>query len=128
MTQPRDWKPVRRGEIYCSPACGCRCTFERYEAAVSRAQILCERLGEGWEPKVWENVGWHFAAYKGVAHVHGPYGTADRDEYKVYVNTRPQVISEKYVPLLTVKDEVARLVVFALVHAQKTIQQCGELR
>jgi len=66
-TSPKtlSWSPVRKGNIYCSPGCGGGCTWEAYEAAVAHASELCERLGEGFEPRVWENLGWHFEA---VAH------------------------------------------------------------
>lgn len=26
------------------------------------AKALCARMGEGWEPRVWENLGWHYTA------------------------------------------------------------------
>ncbi len=61
------WKPVRNGDIYCSPACGGDCTFVDFSLANANAQLLCNRLDEstrfkGWKPHVWENLGWHFQA------------------------------------------------------------------
>jgi len=60
MTQ--GWKPVRRGGIYCSPRCGRGCTHEEYLTATEKAAGLCRQLGPQWEPKVWENLGWHYSA------------------------------------------------------------------
>lgn len=56
------WKPLRRGPIYCAPACGFRCTWAAHEAAKRRAQELSIRLGKGWRPHVWENMGWYYEA------------------------------------------------------------------
>ena len=56
------WTPVRRGTIYCSPACGWKCLWAAYEKAQINAGDLVDELGEGWVPRVWENLGWHFAA------------------------------------------------------------------
>lgn len=59
------WKPVRRGRIYCSPACGGDCTLAVFRAATAAAEKLAVKLGEGWEPRVWENLGWHWEVLRG---------------------------------------------------------------
>lgn len=56
------WTPRRVGELYCSPGCGGGCTWEAYERATDHASLLALRLGDGWEPRVWENLGWHWSA------------------------------------------------------------------
>jgi len=57
------WKPVSRpGGIYCSPACGCKCTREQYDRAHEQGQDLAASLGAEWTYRVWENGGWHYAA------------------------------------------------------------------
>lgn len=56
------WAPIRRGDTYCSPACGRRCTFAAYELAVKRGKALARKLGPGWTHHVWENGGWHYQA------------------------------------------------------------------
>jgi len=56
------WEPIAAGPLYCSPACGRGCTRAEYDAAVAGADALVERLGEGWAPRVWENLGWHYSA------------------------------------------------------------------
>lgn len=56
------WTPIRRGNVYCSPACGSLCTYADYERAVKHADDLCKLLGEGWKPIVWENMRWHYKA------------------------------------------------------------------
>jgi hypothetical protein len=60
------WKPVRRGHIFCAPACGVGCTHAAYLLAHERANALCASLdrtsGKGWKPHVWENLGWYYNA------------------------------------------------------------------
>lgn len=62
MTEEERWTPVRRGDVYCSPACGNNCTVYDFEAAHTNAQALVSVLGPKWKPRVWENLGWHYAA------------------------------------------------------------------
>lgn len=57
--KPLSWKPVRRGDIYCAPACGGKCQYIAYLAATSLANKLAKVMGHGWKPHVWENMGWH---------------------------------------------------------------------
>ena len=54
------WTPVLNGDTYCSPRCGAKCTKADYDLCVTRANRLCKLLGEGWETRVWENLGWHY--------------------------------------------------------------------
>lgn len=56
------WKPVRKGDIYCSPACGHNCTYAAYQAANQLAKKIAAELGPAWRPKVHENMGWHARA------------------------------------------------------------------
>lgn len=53
------WKAVRRGDIYCAPACGSNCTFAAYEKALEHGRLCAEELGKGWTVRVYENMGWH---------------------------------------------------------------------
>ena len=42
-------KPVRRGKLYCSPACGCCCTKTAYDKAYRASVTLVMLLkGGGW--------------------------------------------------------------------------------
>lgn len=65
------WTPALStdGVFYCSPRCGggkfCRRAW--YDAAVRNAEALAARMGDGWEPRVWENLGWHYSVGKGSA-------------------------------------------------------------
>lgn len=63
------WKPRRNGRIYCAPACGHGCTYAAYQRAVKAAQRLADRLGKGWKPHVWENLGWHYSAISKSKHL-----------------------------------------------------------
>lgn len=75
------WKAVRRGPIYCAPACGGGCTHAAFLKATADAAALCASLnktsGKGWTPNVWENLGWHHSAISACGrikvHPHG-YG------------------------------------------------------
>lgn len=74
------WQAVRKGEIYCAPACGRGCTLDEYDAATRGACELVVQLndtiGGKWKPHVWENLGWHYSAIS-------------EDGYcKVHANTR----------------------------------------
>jgi hypothetical protein len=72
---PRDrWKPILKKRTYCSPACGRGCTKAEHDEAVRKGNALCKRLGKGWKPRIWENLGWHFMAEKGDMSV-SDYGT-----------------------------------------------------
>jgi hypothetical protein len=59
--KPLSWEPQLRGEVYCSSACGGGCTKAAHDEAERRATELAKRMGEGWKPRVWENLGWHYA-------------------------------------------------------------------
>lgn len=66
----RDWTPVKRGAVFCSPACGGGCTHASFLKAHSDAAMLCETLAKTtaiktWRPNVWENLGWHCNAISG---------------------------------------------------------------
>lgn len=61
---PGGWTPVHDGEIYCSPLCGAECKKADFDAATEQASLLATKLGDGWNPRVWENLGWHFEAVK----------------------------------------------------------------
>ncbi|MFL5900969.1 MAG: hypothetical protein ACJ75S_07195 [Solirubrobacterales bacterium] len=57
------------GEVFCSPWCGTKCRKAAFDRAVREAAMLCDQLGPGWKPHVWENMGWHFEAQMGSARV-----------------------------------------------------------
>lgn len=77
--------------------------------ATKNAAELAERLGEGWKPRVWENMGWYYSAFKGVVQVHppGPQATLD-PTYICFCNTTPQFTSRDPDPIqaveLAIKD------------------------
>lgn len=79
------WKPIRRGLVYCSPACGFDCTYEAFLKAQEEAEALARRCGPRWKPRVWENCGWHYAATSpgNNVKVH-PGKIANRTHYTVF--------------------------------------------
>lgn len=87
------WTPILRGDTYCSPACGGGCTKSAHDKALADAAALAERLGAGWTPHVWENLGWHWDVRKGVATIR-PVG----DAYRVTLDVAPRVDVEAETP------------------------------
>lgn len=63
------WTPIRNGEIFCSPACGGQCKRVDFDHVSAQAGVLAAKLGRGWMPIVWENLGWYFKVQKGAATV-----------------------------------------------------------
>lgn len=63
------WTPRAQGAVYCSPACGGACRRAAFDRAVGESRELARRMGPGWRPDVWENLGWHYAVHKGKARV-----------------------------------------------------------
>ena len=58
----KNWIPVVRGAVYCSPACGGGCTRKDFNRAMQTAQALLRKMkSKGWILDVWENNGWHCA-------------------------------------------------------------------
>ncbi len=92
------WKPRSLpGGVYCSPACGGKCTKAKYDLAVRDGKSLAERMGKGWVYDVWENLGWHYAVQKGVASI--SFSTWHGDSrYTIYFNTVPQVVISAETP------------------------------
>lgn len=98
MTKADRNKPIHRGDVYCAPFCGFKCKRAAYDRAVREADKLCKVLGDGWEPRVWENMGWHFSAQKSNASVHanchgdartGHYTITD---YTIFFHTEKQIV------------------------------------
>ena len=95
------WKPIRRGDVYCSPRCGFDCTYAAFERANKEAAALVARLGGEWKPHVWENCGWRYKIALGVCQITVTMkngGTIDGDwtvnGYIAWINTHPQFISK----------------------------------
>ncbi len=80
------WKPVRRGDVYCSPACGYDCKHEAFLLAHLNAERLARRCGPDWKPHVWENLGWHYAATSAgnFIKVHPSKALVGRPHYTVF--------------------------------------------
>lgn len=76
------WKPVRRGDKYCSPACGYGCSYKAFTDACTLAKVLLNGMyTQGWEIDVWENMGWFYALRhpKLEIGIHATHG--ERTEY-----------------------------------------------
>lgn len=104
----RDWTPVHKDGIYCSPACGAHCTFDAYTNAVDKASELAQFLGPDWEPVVHENMGWYWS----VKHSTLPiqiYKHEKHEEYNVYYNfPHKQFLGKGRSPREALKQAYAR--------------------
>lgn len=85
-TRPLSWRPRRRGDTYCAPACGHGCKRAAFEAAERKAKRLAAKLGKGWRPRVWENLGWHYSATRPHLAVHPSVDGG----YTAFLNRRPK--------------------------------------
>ena len=56
---PEKSRPVRDGEVFCSPRCGFRCTWQSFKECYEHAERLQADLGSGWSINIWDNLGWH---------------------------------------------------------------------
>lgn len=113
LRKARSWVPIHRGRIYCSPACGLGCTRAEYEKAFKDCADLCKLLGPGWEPEVWENLGWHYACNKGVLRLHPIIDRRNGNRlvsYMAYFNGSTQLVEQ---------HEEAKSAVSAVVQAVK---------
>jgi hypothetical protein len=89
------WKPILTPDgIYCSPACGGRCTKSAFDLATSKAAELAARMGPGWKPNVWENLGWHWQIDKGAVQIYSPR----EDGYTAMFNGIHQFIAKASTP------------------------------
>lgn len=90
----QSWRPrrgidtVRGVETYCSPACGGNCTLKAYHDATSAAKKLAARLGAGWKPRVWENMGWFYRVERGPLTVN-PTRYGKQPRYSCLMNSEP---------------------------------------
>jgi len=95
----RDWMPrlSQDGEFYCSPSCGGGryCRKEWYDRAVHKAQELALRMGDGWEPFVHENLGWHYRVVKGITTIYEYEGGDGLKSYSAWIEPRGVKIGER---------------------------------
>jgi hypothetical protein len=102
----RDWTPVKKGNIYCSPTCGRGCTMSEFNRATKAAEALVKSLGKGWEPRVWENLGWHYAVDKQFTSIHPPHPSGGK--YTAYLNAKKQFIHSAKTPVAAYKGALKK--------------------
>lgn len=68
-------------EKMCAPWCGRGCTRAEHDRAKRRGKALAKSLGRGWTVRVWENLGWHYAA-------HSPCGRIKVHESRIKTSGR----------------------------------------
>jgi hypothetical protein len=116
-TLPEKWTPVLRDGVYCSPACGGGkgiCDKSKYDLAVKKAKALAKRMGAGWKPNVWENMGWYYIVGKGTpvdhhfAFLEISPPRSQGDMYTAWVQTSPQFIESDKNPGIALSLAVAK--------------------
>lgn len=110
----RDWNPVLKGDIYCSPACGFKCTKAGHDEAVRLADEMIDELGDGWEPDVWENCRWNYAAKhkKQDIRIHpNKYDTVD--SYTCFYNGPVQKLGRGSTPTEAYMDSQRMMIEFS---------------
>ena len=87
MSKELSWRPRHLdGGIYCAPACGGRCKLTDYDKAIKNSVKMVKGLREfGWEPDVWENLGWHYGLKKGRNTIRPPYSHSVSDCYMAFI-------------------------------------------
>lgn len=109
MLKELSWKPVRRGRIYCAPACGSKCLWVDYQRARAAATKLQQRIGDPFRMRVWENMGWHYCVETG-SHDKGCHITiyspdSISEEYCVIINPSPPgIIVRSKNPVLALRQ------------------------
>lgn len=72
--------------------------------ATIKADELCKRLGEGWQPLVWHNLYWCYSAVKGGVHIH-VYTYPNETNYSAYFMPNSIVVGHSNVsPNLALVD------------------------
>jgi hypothetical protein len=100
------WKAVRRGDIYCAPACGGNCTWSAYQSAKRSAARIVKKLGTGWKPYVHENMGWHYCAKSADDGQTSVYRHHDKPGY--WASIHGLWIGEGETPLAAVKHAASK--------------------
>lgn len=86
--------------LKCAKWCGRGCTKAEYERARKAAHKLCAKLGTGWLPRVWENLGWHYAAEKHFVSIHEQHYAPDKTaSYTVFFNAEKQFVAQGNDPI-----------------------------
>lgn len=121
------WVPVRKGEIYCAPACGRGCTWREYQAAQRSAKRMIKQLrnvptpfeqfDDEWEAYVRENLGWFSSVSKGSISVydHGHL-------YSAFLNVSGPWGGNLVVQARTPKEAVLSLLESAWVQSQPLVK------
>lgn len=53
---------MNRSDRKCAKWCGRGCTVGMYLDAKEKGAALAKKLGKGWKPRIFENLGWHYEA------------------------------------------------------------------
>lgn len=86
-----EWTPTLNGEIYCSRACGFKCKKVDFDKATAKALELANQMGHGWEPRVWENGGWHYEVLKRGASVTAEDDGSYQASIRFYMDDKTEV-------------------------------------
>ena len=109
------WTPVRRGKVYCSPACGGGCTHQSYLKAQAQAQEMLDQLGpptkdgNAWEKRVHENLGWYGSVRLMINGQVMAQVQKNRVGYSAYIESSPQFVADGETPMQAVQNALRQL-------------------
>lgn len=61
LLKEKEMAETAETQLHCDmQKCGAGCTEAEYQAACSESKATADKMGRGWRPRVWENLGWHW--------------------------------------------------------------------
>jgi hypothetical protein len=105
------WTPTHQPNgVYCSAGCGHHCTRAEFDRATKGAKKLAAKLGKGWKPRVWENMGWFYEVQKNnvVVSLGGSLPPGRARYYARFNNPVHQTMSQGSTPQDAVDDALRK--------------------
>ena len=78
-------------------------------AATDAAEKLAKKMGSGWKPRVWENMGWHYDVSNGVVRLSPFICRGELVTYTVYFNTVQQVVASSKKPKKAMRKAIKKV-------------------
>ena len=91
------WTPKLWQGKFCSPACGRGCTLAEHNAAFQAGKKLAAECGPSFTVRIWENLGWHYAAISADGRLKVRAPDRDGDTYTVFAGEPDGHISGRFV-------------------------------
>lgn len=108
LTQTQEWREARGTRHGSRPHTEGRQPMKTEAEARALAEALADRMGEGWEPEIWENSGWYYQIKKGHVTINAHHRwNSDRPSFSAWIepenvlingNTALQIIEHAETP------------------------------